>query len=374
MGEWVALGGDWGMPVGSDPGVDAGPRSLRPLRDAELLKGPLRMLDSGSCWRMGRVMVKTVPDATVLEQLIDPLWPSTSILTSGSPNPERPTSFAVSVLSVAGPVKICVIFSCGIPDPVSDTLIATSLAETLQPDTQTRPSLVNWSAFPIRLTRHCSILLLSPSIKGRSSGTLFSRQIPDLTSGDMASTAFSATSRSETSSVLRLMLPPLKLAASRMSPTTCASLLQEDLITRSLSWTAWGAVSSSTSAPASPMMPLSGVRSSCATAVKKASLALCASTSCMLVSLCALMSASLTSRAGLSVTGSLHAMKVIRCQICLPSSVLLFFFLLICKGWEVWNMSSTLSCIFTLSSSLSHTQESSSSSRPISWGVFPAPK
>mmetsp|Transcript_33965 Transcript_33965/g.85897 ORF Transcript_33965/g.85897 Transcript_33965/m.85897 type:complete len:266 (+) Transcript_33965:1291-2088(+) len=133
----------------------AGPESNDALFCSSLIFAP-------SCLT-GSVILNDVPTPTALFTSMVPECPSTSILTSGRPIPESPTSLAVSLLRFSGPKKSVSILSGVMPDPVSDTLRATLESETCAPDIRILPHLVNRSALPTRFIRHCTIRSLSPS-------------------------------------------------------------------------------------------------------------------------------------------------------------------------------------------------------------------
>jgi len=115
-----------------------------------------------------------VPVGEVVKS-IRPSWRSTTMSTVDKPRPVPwPSGFVVT----KGSNTLCRMLS-GIPDPLSDTVISTSLPARAVPTVRQPPeSSIAWTAFTARLMRAISSWFETPSTGGRPAASLRSMRTP----------------------------------------------------------------------------------------------------------------------------------------------------------------------------------------------------
>mmetsp|Transcript_14753 Transcript_14753/g.28399 ORF Transcript_14753/g.28399 Transcript_14753/m.28399 type:complete len:369 (+) Transcript_14753:122-1228(+) len=238
----------------------------------------------------GRVKVKVDPLPTVLDTPTVPSCASTSDFTRLRPSPVPPNWRVVTSSCCTNSWKMDWCADSGMPVPVSATLtwiMSSGPSPRASALTVMLPVSVNLTAFPSRLFSTCSRRSSSPRASGRSSGMLMCRDTSFLvrveinciaccTSGLMDTLSFITTSllftfmlaESRMSLMRPSSRPPLTSTVRRMRSTL--GLISPQLPAR-MPWV-------------SPMMPCSGVRSSCDVADRKVSFCFTSSSSCFTTS------------------------------------------------------------------------------------------
>mmetsp|Transcript_31567 Transcript_31567/g.75368 ORF Transcript_31567/g.75368 Transcript_31567/m.75368 type:complete len:222 (+) Transcript_31567:248-913(+) len=207
--------------------------------------------------------------------------------------------------------------SCGIPHPVSAISTMTSSSLMRREETVMAPLSVNLMELEMKLVTIWVMRLPSPSICGstRSLSTSLVSDTPAPHSGASVSHTPSHTSRSDTNSCLSAKVPRRAEAESRMSLTRAARRLPQVLISCSV-LTIWAShLGFCCSDSDSPMMPLSGVRSSCDTAARNSSSRARLSSSISACRCSFVVSNSLTVTASPPEIGFMHGVKVMRCHV-----------------------------------------------------------
>mmetsp|Transcript_25977 Transcript_25977/g.61778 ORF Transcript_25977/g.61778 Transcript_25977/m.61778 type:complete len:355 (-) Transcript_25977:594-1658(-) len=249
----------------------------RALTSLAALRSP-RLLSVASDPRLrGSVTVKVVPlprppncDST----LMLPPCASTSPRTSDKPRPVPPYRCVVATSTCWNEPQIASSRSCGMPGPVSETETKSGPAGF---PSLSWASIVIWPLavtlrlFAQRFINTCVNLSGSPWIAGMCWLMWLRISTPGLTSGLMTSITVSAISFMSHGCTLTTSRDLREEAASRMSLTKHDSRCPVRLMMLRVRFVLASAQSPWSSASASPMMPFSGVRSSCEICAKASS-------------------------------------------------------------------------------------------------------
>mmetsp|Transcript_42643 Transcript_42643/g.114160 ORF Transcript_42643/g.114160 Transcript_42643/m.114160 type:complete len:300 (+) Transcript_42643:65-964(+) len=223
---------------------------------------------------------KTEPEPTVDVTRMEPPCASARSLAMVRPSPVPPKRRVMPSLPWLKAPQILSRYSSLMPTPVSEMDSSTnSLSESSSTLRPTWPDQVNLAALPSRLCRICLMRRPSPRISGRSFATSKWNTTPFLRMALVSSITCAQISGSDTLSMTRRRESLRREAASRMSLTMLHSRWPDTFMVSSRSLTL---LVSSPQLPAMmpsarPMMPTSGVRSSCDMAAKKFSFIMAAS-------------------------------------------------------------------------------------------------
>mmetsp|Transcript_24180 Transcript_24180/g.57678 ORF Transcript_24180/g.57678 Transcript_24180/m.57678 type:complete len:214 (+) Transcript_24180:353-994(+) len=176
------------------------------------------------------------------------------------------------------------------------------------------PAAVNLTEFWRRFMRIWVMRPLSPSSGGRSMEIWLRRTTPRWRSGATSASTSDMASHRLTEPSLTLSVLRFVDAASRMSFTRRFSRHPQLRIMERLFLTAAEALVSCMSESVSPIIPMSGVRSSCVTDATSESCAMFAARRSDCTFLSSLMSYSFTKSPSLPVSGFVHGTNTMRCH------------------------------------------------------------
>mmetsp|Transcript_12975 Transcript_12975/g.37278 ORF Transcript_12975/g.37278 Transcript_12975/m.37278 type:complete len:251 (-) Transcript_12975:1047-1799(-) len=234
---------------------------------SELLSLPqdsIESLPAFSSFMHGIVNVKHEPTPTWDSTVMEPLWDSMMCLTTLRPRPVPPCRRHSDIFPRLNGKNISVSLSLGMPPPVSLTVTTTNSSSTVPLHSITiSPSSVNLHALPTRLYMTCTRRWGSPMTKGVMADTLVTNLTPGLKRASVSSITSSISFDRLTCFRCTTSVPRFIAAASSTSLTSANNRIPLFRIAPRLLAFDPCKAPAAISASLSPMIPFSGVRSSC---------------------------------------------------------------------------------------------------------------